>query len=94
MFLRKWTAFVRAFGGRYSSNPTVTAVKISGINSVDEETSVPYGIDQAISNGTTSCTGYNDVANWQAAGYLRSLIERRGNRSPRPFRAPFRPRPC
>ncbi|HLW70774.1 MAG TPA: beta-galactosidase [Candidatus Binataceae bacterium] len=75
VFIEKWTAFVEALGARYSANATVTGVKISGLNSVDEETSVPFGVNQAIHNGKTSCTGYNDVANWQAAGYTRLQVE-------------------
>lgn len=74
VFLQKWTAFVQAFGARYNSNPTVTGVKISGINSVDEETSLPYNVNQQIT-GKTSCTTYDDVTDWQAAGYTRTLVE-------------------
>ena len=75
IFQQKWNAFVQAFGARYANNPTVVGVKISGLNSYNEETSLPYGVNQAISNGSTNCTGYNDVANWQAIGYTRTLVE-------------------
>jgi hypothetical protein len=89
IFLQKWTAFIRAFGARYNSNPTVAGVKISGLNSVDEETLLPYRVNAPITNGATSCTGYNDVVDWQVDGYTRLLIESAWQQIARAFQAAF-----
>jgi hypothetical protein len=73
VFLAKWNALVQAMGARYNSNPTVVGVKISGVNSKDEETMLPYSVNESISKG--KCTGYDDVADWQAIGYTRLQLE-------------------
>jgi hypothetical protein len=75
IYLEKLEAMIQAMGAHYNSNPTVTGVKIAGINSTDEETTLPYLIRETISNGRTKCTGYDNVANWQAVGYTRLLVE-------------------
>ncbi|HLW70488.1 MAG TPA: hypothetical protein VKS22_07680 [Candidatus Binataceae bacterium] len=75
VFLAKWNAFIQAMGARYNSNPTVVGVKISGVNSKDEETMLPYGVNESISSGKTKCTGYDDVTDWQAIGYTRLQVE-------------------
>jgi len=73
VYLEKWNAFVQAMGARYNSSPTVVGVKISGVNSKDEETTLPYSVNEKISNG--KCTGYDDVTDWQAIGYTRLQVE-------------------
>ena len=89
IYLQKWTAFVQAFGARYANDPKVTGVKISGVNSNDEETALPYSVNAPISSGGASCTSYNDVANWQAAGYTRTLIESAWQQSAAAFKSAF-----
>jgi hypothetical protein len=75
VYLAKWNSFIAAFGARYEANPTVAHVKLSGINSKTPEIFLPISKNESISNGTVSCRGYNDVADWQAAGYTRVKIE-------------------
>ncbi|MGH7841985.1 MAG: hypothetical protein ACREQT_10750 [Candidatus Binataceae bacterium] len=75
VYTAKWTAFVQAFGAHYDTNATVAAVKILGVNSDDEETRLPYNDSATIKNGTTSCVSYDDVADWQAIGYTRLVVE-------------------
>jgi acid phosphatase len=72
-FQKKWAEFVAAFGARYDRNAIVAFVKLTGLNSKTEEVSLPHSIDESINHG--QCTGYNDVANWQAAGYTRLEVE-------------------
>lgn len=73
IFLARWTAFVQAFGGRYSSNPTVSHVKIAGINSYTHEIFLPHSVKVSVNGG--QCTTFNDVADWQAIGYTRTKVE-------------------
>ena len=75
IYIAKWTAFIAAFGARYDSSPTVAAVKIMGVNSVDEETTLPYSVFATIPDGTGSCVSDDDVTDWQAVGYTRTLVE-------------------
>jgi hypothetical protein len=89
VYLAKWTAFVQAFGARYANNPTVTGVKIAGVNSNDEETVLPYSVNAPISAGGANCTSYNDVANWRAAGYTRTRVESAWQQSAAAFKSAF-----
>jgi len=73
VYQAKYGALIEAFGARYNSNPTVVGVKISGVNTDSEETHLPLQVNVPLSNGTTGCTSNNDVANWQAIGYTRTL---------------------
>jgi hypothetical protein len=75
VYLAKWTAFVAAAGARYDSNPTVASVKVTGLNSKTQEIFLPTSVKQRITSGATSCTSYDDVADWQAAGYTRLKVE-------------------
>ena len=67
-----------AFGGLlsapcYDSNPTVSHVKLTGVNAPSQETSLPGTVNEIINNG--QCTGYDDVQNWINLGYTRTLVE-------------------
>ena len=73
VFLKKWAEFVDAFGAKYDSNPYVSHVKLTGINGKTQETILPHTVNENINNG--QCTGYDDIANWQAVGYTRTKIE-------------------
>jgi hypothetical protein len=73
IFEAKWGAFIAAFGARYNANPTVSHVKLTGVNGVSQETTLPHGVNEVINNG--QCTGYNDVQDWQNLGYTRTLVE-------------------
>jgi hypothetical protein len=75
VFLAKWQDFVQALGDRYGANPNVVSVKITGINSTTEETMLPRSTGESATNGTTTWTTTNDVANWQKAGYTRQKVE-------------------
>jgi len=74
-YLAKWDSFVSVFGARYDSNPTVAHVKLTGLNSKTPEIFLPISKNESISNGKVSCKGYDDVADWQAAGYTRVKVE-------------------
>jgi hypothetical protein len=73
IFQSKFAAMIQAFGARYNSNPAVAGIKISGINTDSEETHLPLQVNVPLTNGQTGCTSNNDVANWQAIGYTRTL---------------------
>lgn len=75
VFQAKWAALVNAFGAHYNSNPAVASIKLTGINSETAETKLPLSNQWTIRSGATSCKSYNDVANWQAAGYTRTRVE-------------------
>jgi hypothetical protein len=75
VFQSKWAAFLAAFGSKYDSNPYVTHVSFTGINSTDAEVWVPHKINESINVNGVTCKGYNDVADWQAAGYTRTRME-------------------
>jgi hypothetical protein len=77
VFLSKWGDFVTALGQRYDGNPTVTWVHVTGVNSVSQETSLPMATGGTVQvlPGKPSCTANNDVQNWIAAGYTRTLVE-------------------
>lgn len=89
VYLAKWTALINAFGARYSSNPTVASIKLTGVNSATMETSLPLSNNWPITNGTTSCQSYNDPANWQAAGYTRVKVENAWTQIEQAFQAAF-----
>lgn len=72
IFQARWSAFVRALGQRYDLNPTVTHVKLTGINYETEENSLPHSVKASINGG--QCKSYNDVANWQSIGYTRTKV--------------------
>ncbi len=61
VFLGAWEQFVQALGARYGSNPLLTNVKITGINTTTDETMLPKTP--------------TDVSNWQALGYTRLEVE-------------------
>jgi hypothetical protein len=72
VFLNKWGAFITALGARYSANPYVSHVKFTGVNSISQETNLPYHVNENINNG--QCTGYNDVQDWVNVGYTRVKV--------------------
>ncbi len=68
IYMSKWLGFVRAFGQRYGSNPTVVRVIVSGINAQTVETSLPHGSPRR-------CPGMDNITTWQQAGYTRAKLE-------------------
>jgi glycosyl hydrolase family 42 (putative beta-galactosidase) len=75
VFLSKWQTFVAALGARYQSNATIISVIMYGASTTTIETTLPETVNEAITNGTVSCTGPNYPANWQAIGYTRTVVE-------------------
>jgi len=75
VYLSKWGTMMAVFGARYNSNPTVAAVKLTGINSKTPEEFLPSSDLEKIHIGSRSCTGYDDVLDWQLDGYTRSKVE-------------------
>jgi hypothetical protein len=73
IFQEKWSNFIAAFGAKYNSNPAVSHVKLTGINSDTAETLLPISVHESINGG--QCMGYDDVANWRAVGYTRVKVE-------------------
>lgn len=88
-FLARWGVFVGKFGARYDANQTVVAVKLTGFNSATPELFLPYSENQPINVSGHKCSSYNDVANWQAAGYTRTLAESAWNTIAADFAAAF-----
>jgi len=75
VFQTKWAGLISAFAAHYASNPAVTSIKLTGINSETLETALPLSNNKLITYKATSCHSYNDPANWQAAGYTRLKVE-------------------
>jgi hypothetical protein len=77
--LQKWNAFVTALGQRYDPDSTVTWVHVTGVNSSTEEMFLPTAKGSAIAvtvKGVShTCNANDDVRNWLAAGYTRTLAE-------------------
>ncbi len=74
VFQARWGEFVAAFGARYGSNPQITFVKMTGLNSKTEETFLPNAPSGQRINGG-QCRAMNDVQNWLNAGYTRVKVE-------------------
>ena len=79
VFLRRWDAFVAAFGRRYSGNPALTVVKVTGIAYRTDEVLLPRATGET-KNGQGSgegktCQYPNDVENWQAIGYTSQKLD-------------------
>jgi hypothetical protein len=87
VFLQKWAEFVGAFGAKYDDNPYVSHVKLTGVNGKTQETTLPHSINENINSG--QCTGYDDMANWQALGYTRTKIVTAFQESAADFAAAF-----
>lgn len=75
IYQAKLDAFVAAAGAHFGNNPAIASVKITGLTSKTQENFLPATVKEAITNGKTSCTGYDDVANWQTAGYTPLKVE-------------------
>jgi hypothetical protein len=88
VFLNKWAGFVDAFGAKYDGNPYVSHVKLTGINGKTQETTLPHKVGENINNG--QCTGFDDIADWQAAGYTRTKVETAFQEVAADFAAGFR----
>jgi hypothetical protein len=74
VFQAKWGQFVAAFGARYGSNPYVSMVKLTGLNSSTEETWLANSTAGTPINGGR-CRAMNDVQNWRNIGYTRAKVE-------------------
>jgi hypothetical protein len=76
VFLREWTAFVKAMGGHYGSSATVARVHITGINNHNEETSLPAATGATISGWAgQTCRTNDDVQEWVSLGYTATLLK-------------------
>jgi hypothetical protein len=75
VFLTQWTNFIAQLGNRYTANPTLTQVKITGINYASAETGLPNSTGVKITSGKQTWTTTNDVADWVATGYTRTKVE-------------------
>jgi hypothetical protein len=75
VYLSKWRTFVRAFGLRYDSDPTVVLVKITGLNGDTEETNLPHDTGKLVRRGGMSCLSSDDIAEWRQVGYSREKVE-------------------
>jgi hypothetical protein len=74
VFQARWAEFVAAFGARYGSNPHITFVKLTGLNSQTEETMLPNAVAGTPINGGR-CRAMNDVQDWLNLGYTRTKVE-------------------
>jgi PKD repeat protein len=75
VFLSEWQTLITQLGARYATNPAVMRVKLTGVNYNTAETMLPISTGVSASNGTTTWTTTNDVADWQAIGYTRAKVE-------------------
>lgn len=74
VYLSKWEAFVRSLGERYGANPTVSMVRIEGINAQTSELLLPHSGGQDNSPRLVRCPFSDDLRNWQTVGYTRSKV--------------------
>lgn len=93
VYLQKWNAFIAALGQRYDGNNTVTWVHVTGVNTSTEEMFLPIAQGNAIAvtvqRKAYSCNANDDVRNWLAAGYTRSLAESAWKSADAAFAAAF-----
>jgi PKD repeat protein len=75
VFLTQWTKLITHLGHRYAGNPTLTQVKITGINISSAETQLPNSPGVQVTLGKRTWLTTNDVADWVAAGYTRAKVE-------------------
>jgi hypothetical protein len=75
VFISKWRTLIAELGRRYDSNPLVTHVKMTGLNSYSQETNLPHSRDKTISGGSKNCTSGDETSEWQKAGYTRARVE-------------------
>jgi hypothetical protein len=75
VFLTQWTNLITALGNRYAGNTTLTQVKLTGINAASAETWLPRSTGVNVTAGKKTWTTTDDVANWVAIGYTRTLVE-------------------
>jgi Beta-galactosidase len=75
VYVAKWQDFIRQLGRRYGSEPALSNVKLTGINSRTQEAILPHGWGDAARAGTTACAAKDDVAQWLQAGYTRTKVE-------------------
>jgi hypothetical protein len=83
VFQSKWAALVAAFGARYSKNPQIVSVKLTGPgNAPDAELWLPHKGVAGIGHGSITCNGtggfqccsYNADQAWIEAGYTRAKM--------------------
>jgi hypothetical protein len=76
VYVSKWQDFIVQLGRRYESQPALSNVKLTGINSRTQEAILPHGWGNEVGAGTTACMPKDDVAQWLQAGYTRTKVER------------------
>jgi hypothetical protein len=83
VFQSKWAALVANFGAKYSSNPQVVSIKLTGPNNAQNaELWLPHKGIHGIGKGSATCNGiggfqfcsYNADQAWIAAGYTRTKM--------------------
>jgi hypothetical protein len=81
VYLSKWGEFVKALGARYSDNPALAYVKITGINGNTQELILPHSRNRHVDIDGTRCETADEVIGWQNMGYTRRRIEQVWERS-------------
>lgn len=79
---------MRALGRRYGSDSVLTGVKITGVNSVSQETMLPHARN-GFTSGEGVCPRSDDVANWIQAGYSDTAVLRAWRTIARTFALSF-----
>jgi len=75
VFLSKWQAFVQALGARYNSNPAVTIVKLTGLNTASEETNLPRDQTRQTEQARIrTCSESDSDAEWEQVGYSPNKV--------------------
>jgi acid phosphatase len=83
VFQSKWATLVTAFGAKYSNNPQIVSIKLTGPdNAQDGELWLPHKGITGIGKGSATCNGtggfqccsYDADQAWTTAGYTRTKM--------------------
>src|SRR5579885_3132349 len=64
VYLSKWGEFVKTLGVRYSDNPALAYVKITGINGNTQELILPHSRNRRVDIDGTRCETTDEVIDW------------------------------
>jgi hypothetical protein len=89
-YLKKWHAFVRALGARYSADPHLVLAKIQGVNAQTPEFLLPHDRPGAHSGERlVGCEPSDEIAEWQRMDYRPSKVRHAWEASAEAYRSAF-----
>jgi hypothetical protein len=74
-YLSRWKALVRDLGHRYANNPSLIAIKLTGINGATQETQLPHSGGAQMVHGPLTCLNSDSISAWQTSGYTRARVD-------------------